>query len=236
MSLEAKIEALTETLERTISALSGLNLASTQEPTSDSTVKQEPESTKGVESTADTESKSEAKIAGRKTFIWNTETKTGQVVEKGDEVPEGDNLKNVRGPKFEELCKKYGCDPETGKPPELGNAEEKTDDLDLDEPETEATASEDDLDLDEGEADNSDDDLDLDLDDDDPSDPEELTVDEKAEVQASLIKVTKECKRGREVVLKILEKVGVSNIDALRRSHLEDLNKAVKAAMTKFAK
>lgn len=163
-----------------------------------------PGSTNGAGSSDSTSGESEEpKVAGRKTYIYFKDTKTGAVIEKGEEVPTNDGATGVSKSQWEKLCDKHGLDPETGKKPEP-----KKDDDDL---------PSDDDDLPSGDDDSAEsgdlDDLDLGLDD-------EPAIDLQA-VKSQLMNVMKT--KGRETVLKIFKKLEVSNADQLKP---EDYQKA----------
>lgn len=148
---------------------------------------------------AEDNDESDSKVAGRRTYIFFKDTKTGAVIEKGEEVPTHDGATGVSKTKWEKLCDKYNLDPETGDKLEYLHED---DDLDLDEPESQPETTSDESD--------NDDDLDLGLDDDSDA-GETLTIDD---VKPVLIKVMKS--QGRETVLKILKKYGASNVENIK--------------------
>lgn len=152
------------------------------------------------------ETKSEAKaestenVAGRKTLVWNKKDHTGQVIEKGEVVPTGDDLVNVGKSKWEDLCKKYDLDVKTGQPTPKSDDESGVDDFDDLDESTPESASE------------SADDLDLGLEDDNTS---ALT---RADVKNELLKVMK---YGREEVLKVMKKFGARNFEEIKEADFE---------------
>ena len=171
------------------------------------------------------EEKPETVIAGRKTYVWNKTTKTGQIVEKGGEVPVADHLVNVGKTKWEEACKKYDVDPATGQKVEDKPVDEESKPL-------AEEAAEDDLgDLDDLGADESDDLGDLD-------DLDDLGADEPAinrdSVKAVMVRVMREV--GREDALKLFKKNGARNFDEIKDDKLGALQNDALAVLKKAGK
>lgn len=157
-------------------------------------VEEKPEATEAPESDSD------LKVAGRKTYIFFKKTKTGTVVEKGEEVPAHDGATGVGLTKWNELCAKFDLDPATG---------EKN-------PEVPEPAADDDDGLGDigEEAANDDDDLGLGT--------EEGTIEvDKDTLREKLIEVMKG--KGRETVLKLFKKYGATNAETVPEESYADL-------------
>ena len=161
-----------------------------------------------------TEDKPEVVIAGRKTYVWNKTTKTGEIIEKGGEVPVADHLVNVGKTKWEDACKKYDVDPATGQKIEDEPVEEEAAD-DLDDLDADGAGDLDELD-----------DL-SDLDDDEP------TVNRDS-VKAVMVRVMREV--GREDALKLFKKNGARNFDEIKDEKLGALQKDALAVLKKAGK
>lgn len=212
MSIETRLEELTKAINELPSAIAAvLGTAGqtqarvpTEKSDSDQASNSASDSTKGGN---DNDSKSSgAEVAGRKTYVFSKTTKTGQIIEKGEELPEGDEFVKVGKTNWEKLCDKHGLDPETGNAVE----EEKDDDdlNDLDE-ETEEEGEQEEA----GEDSDDDDDLGLEEDDDD-----EAGID-PAEVKKRMVRVMKEV--GREDAMKVFKKFGARNFDEIKPEDLQ---------------
>lgn len=214
MSLEQKVEELTQAIKSLPAELAGiLNSGASARP------EKQPEVESASDGDVDIASKGaatvgggnadEAKtanaIAGRKTYVWDKQAKEGQVIEKGEEVPTGEHLQTVGKTNWEKMCTKYELDPATGRPLQ---AEEEAgdDDLgDLDDLDGDTTSEE--------ATDGGDDDLDdgLGLDDDE----EEETGVSYDDVKKQMVTVMK--KRGREIALKVFKNFGARNLDEVKK-------------------
>lgn len=212
MSIETRLEELTKAINELPSAIAAVlgTAGQTQARTpaeksdSDQASNSTSNSTKsGKDNPPDT---SGAEVAGRKTYVFSKTTKTGQIIEKGEELPEGDEFVKVGKTNWEKLCDKHGLDPETGNAVE----EEKDDDdlSDLDE-ETEEEGEQEEA----GEDSDDDDDLGLEEDDDD-----EAGID-PAEVKKRMVRVMKEV--GREDAMKVFKKFGARNFDEIKPEDLQ---------------
>lgn len=218
MSIEQRLEDLTKAINELPNALAAV-LANSANPlvavaasqtTTDSKAdpaeEKAPASKDTTKGSSDNQ-KSDADVAGRKTYVFDKTTKTGQIIEKGEELPQGDNYARVNKTKWEELAEKYGFDVETGKKVESNGAED-FDDLEEEaeeEGEQEESGSEDD-----------DGDMGLGLDDDE--DEGEL---DPAEVKKRMVRVMREV--GREDALKLFKKVGARNFDEVKKEDLPKL-------------
>lgn len=208
MSLEQKVEELTQAIKSLPAELAGI-LNSGANVTNISTAKQpkvEPGSAEDVKASEDTHTSEPEKtanaVAGRKTYVWDKQAKQGQIIEKGEEVPTGENLGNVGKTKWDQLCEKYDLDPATGKPNTKEEEPEGDDDLgDLDEDLGDAAGTDSD-DLDDG----------LGLDDDEEEETGAVGYDE---VKKQMVTVMKKC--GREMALKVFKKFGARNLDEVKK-------------------
>jgi hypothetical protein len=148
---------------------------------------------------------SENKVAGRRTYVFFKDSKTGTIVEKGEEVPTENGAVGVSKTKWEKLFEKYDLDPSTGKKNEAEPEADDDDDLDLP-----------------GDDDSANDDDDLGLGGDDNSGE----VIDKNAVHQKLIDYMKQS--GREPVLKLFKKYGATNFDNLPEENFADIYRDVK--------
>lgn len=208
MSIETRLEELTQAIKQLPDALSIVlanagKAAVVDHKTSESKADPANQNTASGESTkggSDNES-SGGEIAGRKTYVFDKTTKTGRIIEKGEELPEGDQFVKVGKANWEKLCDKHNLDPASGEA--LEEAEEE-DDLDLGDEEGEQ------------EEESEEDDDDLGLGDEDEEEESEITVDE---VKAQMVRVMKEV--GREDAVKIFKKFGARNINEVKPEDLQ---------------
>lgn len=186
-------------------------------------------------------STTENKIAGKKTYIFMKNEKKGFIVQKGELLPIMDeHTVSVGKTKWDELCKKYGLDPETGDDPARKAAKEAirnekvvSDDLDDDLEETVTEQASDELedDLEETVTEQVSDELEDDLD----LDDEPEAVDPVQVLRDKLIEVVKKTGQ-KELVRKIFAKLEVQNTDQLTADHVERGLKICEAAITKYGK
>ncbi len=207
MSIEKRLEELTEAINTLPAAIAAV-LGSAQSgnatlTTANKTPVQEQEKVDSKPETGEkVEEKSDVDVAGRKTYVFNKTDKTGFIVEKGEELPVGDEFVKVAKTKWEQLCEKYELDVETGAKVEAP-AEEAEEDFD--------EIADDSTSESEG-----DDDLDLGLDD----EPEAGTID-RAEVKKRMIDVMRD--KGREDALKLFKKFNARNFDEVKDEDLQSL-------------
>lgn len=218
MSIEQRLEDLTKAINELPNALAAV-LANSANPlvavaasqtTTDSKAdpaEEKAPAPKVVKGSSD-DHKSDVEVAGRKTYVFDKTTKTGQIIEKGEELPQGDNYVRVGKTKWEELAGKYDFDVETGKKVETNGAED-FDDLE-EEAEEEGEQEE------SGSEDDDGDDMDLGLDEDE--DEGEL---DPTEVKKRMVRVMREV--GREDALKLFKKVGARNFDEVKKEDLPKL-------------
>lgn len=218
MSLEQKVEELTQAIKSLPAELAGIlnsGTATSTRPEQQPEVEQATQQHGSEQSDKEEGGDAEKTIAGRKTYVWDKKAKQGQIIEKGEEVPTGDNLQTVGKTNWEKLCAKYELDPTTGQAAE--KPEQEDDDLgDLDDPAEETTESGDEAeDTNGGEAEdtNGGDDLDDDLGLDEDDDAEEGGA-SKEDVKQQMVKVMKTC--GREVALKVFKKFGGRNLEEMK--------------------
>jgi len=218
MSIEQRLEDLTKAINELPSAIAQVmvnaaNPAVTVEQKAEKAetpVKAEKAETSASDSTKGGSDNSEStggEKAGRKTYVFDKTTKTGQIVEKGEELPEGDNFVRVGKTKWEQLCEKYNLDAATGEA-----VKEEPEDEDLDDTEEEGEQEE----AGEESTDGEDDDMGLGLDDEE----DEGSVD-PAEVKKRMVRVMREV--GREEALKLFKKIGARNFDEVAEDKLPKL-------------
>lgn len=211
MSIETRLEELTKAINELPNAIAAvlansanpLVVAAADQPVKELKTDPAEKNTASGESTkggSDNES-SGGEIAGRKTYVFDKTTKTGRIIEKGEELPEGDQFVKVGKANWEKLCDKHNLDPVSGEA--LEEAEEE-DDLDLGDEEGEQ------------EEESEEDDDDLGLGDEDEEEESEITVDE---VKAQMVRVMKEV--GREDAVKIFKKFGARNINEVKPEDLQ---------------
>lgn len=181
-------------------------------------------------------STTENKVAGKKTYIFMKNVKKGFIVQKGELLPIMDeHTVSVGKTKWDELCKKYGLDPETGDDPsrKASKAATSSDELedDLEETVTEQASDELEDDLEETVTEQASDELDDDLD----LDDEPEAIDPVQVLRDKLIEVVKKTGQ-KELVRKILAKLEVQNADGLTADHVERGLKICEAAITKYGK
>lgn len=213
MSIEQRLEELTKAINTLPDAIASAVNAMVEKST---VVKEEPVKTETpkvseqpVKGGSDIEQKTEKEVAGRKTYVFDKTTKTGQIVEKGEELPLGDNFVRVGKTKWEQLCEKYNLNVETGLEAEAEEeaateTEEDFDDLDNTEEEGEQEESD------------EDDDMDLGLDDEEES----ISID-PTKVKQRMVQVMREV--GREDALKLFKKVGARNFGEVKEEDLPKL-------------
>ena len=213
MSIEQRLEELTKAINTLPDAIASAVNAMVEKST---VVKEEPVKTETpdvseqpVKGGSDIEPKTEKEVAGRKTYVFDKTTKTGQIVEKGEELPVGDNFVRVGKTKWEQICEKYNLNVETGLEAEAEEeaateTEEDFDDLDNTEEEGEQEES------------GEDDDMDLGLD-----DEEESKSIDPTEVKQRMVQVMREV--GREDALKLFKKVGARNFGEVKKEDLPKL-------------
>ena len=216
MSIEQRLEELTKainTLPDAIAAAMKLNsMVEKSTVVKDAPVtaeKADGAAEQPVKGGSDIEQKTEKEVAGRKTYVFDKTTKTGQIVEKGEELPLGDNFVRVGKTKWEQICEKYNLNVETGLEAEAEEevateTEEDFDDLDNTEEEGEQEES------------GEDDDMDLGLD-----DEEESKSIDPTEVKQRMVQVMREV--GREDALKLFKKVGARNFGEVKEDDLPKL-------------
>jgi len=214
MSIEQRLEDLTKAINELPSAIAQVlgSTAVVEKKTEkpEAPVKAEKADTAAKESTKGGSDNSEStggEKAGRKTYVFDKTTKTGQIVEKGEELPEGDNFVRVGKTKWEQLCEKYNLDAATGEA-----VKEEPEDEDLDDTEEEGEQEE----AGEESTDGEDDDMGLGLDDEE----DEGSVD-PAEVKKRMVRVMREV--GREEALKLFKKIGARNFDEVAEDKLPKL-------------
>jgi len=221
MSIEMRLEELTKAINELTRATLGASTSASSVTTTSTpdTPSVSSDKTKGGNDDDDdsgTSGTSAGETAGRRTYVFDKTTKTGQIVEKGGEVPTGDNFVRMGKTKWEGICTKYELDPTTGAKVEAP-ADESIDDLDdLD-------------DLDDTGSDAGDDNMDLGLDDDE-DEGQESTID-PADVKKHMIRLMKEV--NREAAMKIFKKFGARNFDEIKPSDLQGVydlaDKTIKA-------
>lgn len=208
MSLEQKVEELTQAIKSLPAELAGIlnsgekviSTISANQPKVDQGDKADDKASASKSTGGET--KEAANIAGRKTYVWDKQAKQGQVIEKGEVVPTGENLGNVGKTKWDQLCEKYDLDPANGKPNAKEEESEDDDDLgDLDEDLDNAAGTDGD-DLDDG----------LGLDDDEEEETGTVGYDD---VKKQMVTVMKKC--GREMALKVFKKFGARNLDEVKK-------------------
>lgn len=216
MSIEQRLEDLTKAINElpnaiaTVLANSANPMVAAPQTTTDSKAdpaEEKAPDSKVVKGSSD-DQKSGFEVAGRKTYVFDKTTKTGQIIGKGEELPQGDNYVRVGKTKWEELARKYEFDVETGKKVETNGAED-FDDLE-EEAEEEGEQEE------SGSEDDDGDDMDLGLDEDE--DEGEL---DPTEVKKRMVRVMREV--GREDALKLFKKVGARNFDEVKKEDLPKL-------------
>jgi hypothetical protein len=214
MSIELRLEELTQAINGLPAAIA-LALGNTTP-----SVKHNGAQVEGAVADTTTESVVEEttaaaeNVAGRKTYVWNKTTKTGQIVDKGGVVPTGDDLVNVGKVKWEAACEKYDVDPATGeKLAEDKPVAEAADDLD---------------DLDDLDSDVADD-----LDDLDDLDDETATIN-RDDVKKVMVRVMREV--GREDALKLFKTHGARNFDEVKDDKLGAMQDAALAVLKKAGK
>jgi hypothetical protein len=217
MSIELRLEELTQAINGLPAAIA-LALGNATPPVKENGVQ-------GYGATADTTTESVVEettaaaenLAGRKTYVWNKTTKTGEIVEKGGVVPTGDDLVNVGKVKWEAACEKYDVDPATGK--KLAEEAES-------EPDNELADQLDDLDdLDSDGADDLDDLEDLE---------DEATTINRDDVKKVMVRVMREV--GREDALKLFKSHGARNFDEVKDDKLGAMQDAALAVLKKAGK
>ncbi|KAE8546163.1 hypothetical protein [Marinobacter nauticus] len=211
MSLEQKVEELTQAIKSLPAELAGIlnsGVAASARPEEQPKVEQATQQHGSDQSVKEEGGEAEKTIAGRKTYVWDKKAKQGQIIEKGEEVPTGDDLQTVGKTNWEKLCAKYELDPATGQAAEKPEQEEDDDLGDLDDAAEETSnAVEEDEDTDGG------DDLDDDLGLDDDDDAEAGGV-SKDDVKQQMVNVMKTC--GREIALKVFKKFGARNLEEVK--------------------
>jgi hypothetical protein len=205
MSLEQKVEELTQAMKSLPAELAGiLNSTASSHPetqpsvetvTTDPDVADKGEATVGEGKADSDDTKGAANIAGRKTYVFDKQAKQGQIVEKGEEVPAGEHLQTVGKTNWDKACKKYNLDPATGQP---NQEEEETEVDDLDDLGTDAD--------------------DLGLDDDEEEDTDGVSYDD---VKKQMVTVMKKC--GREMTLKVFKKFGARNLDEVKKEDYKSI-------------
>jgi len=226
MSLEQKVEELTQAMKSLPAELAGiLNSTASSHPetqpsvetvTTDPDVADKGEATVGEGKADSDDTKGAANIAGRKTYVFDKQAKQGQIVEKGGEVPAGEHLQTVGKTNWDKACKKYNLDPATGQP---NQEEEETEVDDLDDLGTDADASASEPDgTAEQATDDTDDDDDLGLDDDEEEDTDGVSYDD---VKKQMVTVMKKC--GREMTLKVFKKFGARNLDEVKKEDYKSI-------------
>lgn len=208
MSIENRLEELTKAINELPSAIATvLGNTATAVPKSEQKVKDSESNTSAIDTTESGKPEtSGGEVAGRKTYVFNKTTKTGQIIEKGEEVPEGDEFVKVGKTNWEKMCDKHKLDPATGNAVEEEESED--DDLgDLDE-ETEEEGGQE-----ESSEEADDDDLGLD------DEEEESDGPDPAEVKKRMVRVMKEV--GREDAMKVFKKFGARNFDEIKPSDLQ---------------
>ena len=205
MSLEQKVEELTQAMKSLPAELAGiLNSTASSHPetqpsvetvTTDPDVADKGEATVGEGKADSDDTKGAANIAGRKTYVFDKQAKQGQIIEKGEEVPAGEHLQTVGKTNWDKACKKYNLDPATGQP---NQEEEETEVDDLDDLGTDAD--------------------DLGLDDDEEEDTDGVSYDD---VKKQMVTVMKKC--GREMALKVFKKFGARNLDEVKKEDYKSI-------------
>jgi len=205
MSLEQKVEELTQAMKSLPAELAGiLNSTASSHPetqpsvetvTTDPDVADKGEVTVGEGKADSDDTKGAANIAGRKTYVFDKQAKQGQIIEKGEEVPAGEHLQTVGKTNWDKACKKYNLDPATGQP---NQEEEETEVDDLDDLGTDAD--------------------DLGLDDDEEEDTDGVSYDD---VKKQMVTVMKKC--GREMTLKVFKKFGARNLDEVKKEDYKSI-------------
>lgn len=206
MSIEQRLEELAEAINSLPAKMAGILNSATQvsNHTGPASSEKQPSDDSTTKSSSDKE-ETGTQVAGRKTYVWDKKEHIGHIIEKGEELPTGENLANIGKSKWDDLCKKYDLDPATGKPAEPAEPETADDDLDLPE-----------------DTDDGDDGLGLD-------DPEDEGAISYADAKAKLVAYMKV--GGREAALKLMKKYGARNFDEVKESDYAAIVKDAEAGI-----